>query len=166
MIMKRITVHRTHILKDNIKGYMTIDGTNFSCYTLEAKSIKGHNPSNPIFSYALPLGVYKIKLKPYKFYPVCPFFECKPYINIGISDMEDSRIRPGCVQIGTKFIGERTLIGFEEVMNALEKIIKTDFKEWLLDSEIEFIEEEDCQSVEDGYEEEEENFDSYNFVNL
>lgn len=165
--MKKVVLHRTHILKDYVKGYLTIEGSRFSCYTLEAKSIEGHRPFNPSLVYSLPVGTYPCKLGDYSMYPLVPFIVAKGYKHISFVKQENPHVRPGCIAVGTKFIGERFLDGFDEVYQALRDIITQEFDEWEVFM-LEIVNDPSIVNVENGtYEEtppEEEN--DYNFVNL
>lgn len=165
--MVRVILKRTHVLENHIKGYMTIEGTNFSCYTLEAKDITGHHPHNPIFTYALPKGKYRLVIGPYKIYPLTPFIKHRPYINISFTDSDDGRVRPGCVAIGSCFLSGRTLVGSNKVFDALEDVIKANFSEWKSGAELVIEDDGDIQHAGDESAEDDGDVEeSINFANL
>lgn len=166
--MRTITLHRTHILSDGIKGYITVEGTSFSCYSLEAQSVEGHNPLKPQYAYALPLGTFQVKFKANDIYAIVPFIQHKPYKRICFIRQDGARIRPGCIAIGTRFLTERFLDGADKVFGAIRSIVVEnwdDFKDGCL---LQIVEDEGIVRSEDGTYEEDpiEDDDSYNFVNL
>lgn len=160
MILKR-----THILDNCIKGFLTIEGSKFSCYTLEAACPYGKHPINRIFKYALDCGEYKVTLKPYKYHALFPYFEAKPYKNLSLIEQDNKVPRSGCIAVGSKFATEHFLVGFEDVAKALESIIYSNWSEWKDGATLTIEDDPDMQTVCDGYEEEEDN-DNFNFADL
>lgn len=165
--MKKITLHRTHVLSNAIKGYITVEGSSFSCYTLEAQSVEGHNPINPQYAYALPLGTYPLKILSFGVYPIVPFIRAPRYKRISFVPQEAMKVRPGCIAIGTKFIGERLLDGADDAFDALRRALTSDWQNWKHGGLMEIVEDPEIVKTEDGtYEEEESDDDDMNFVNL
>lgn len=165
--MKKITLHRTHVLSNAIKGYITVEGSSFSCYTLEAQSVEGHNPINPQYAYALPLGTYAVRFQANDIYPIVPFMLARKYKRISFVRQDGMKVRPGCIAIGTKFIGERLLDGADDAFEALHRALTSDWQNWKRGGLLEIVEDPEIVKTEDGtYEEEESDDDDMNFVNL
>lgn len=164
--MKKIVLHRTLVMDEHIQGYITIEGTNFSCYSLEAQCVEGHNPINPQFAYALPCGTYKIKIDSNSFYPIVPFIIAPKYRRISFIQQEDRRIRPGCIAIGNKFRTPRFLDGAGTVFDALRTIIIKDWQEWKKDAYIEIVNDDIIEYVNNDGEELEEEDEDFNFLNI
>lgn len=143
--MKILRVTRKVILDKYIHGVLTVDGTKFSCRTIEAEDPAGQYPVNPIFAYALPLGEYKVRLSTYEYYPLVPTILHKPYINIGLRECPVTGPRPGDIGIGTEFYNDTYLKGFEPVYFALENIIKSDIVDWRRDARLIIEQAEDCE---------------------
>lgn len=163
--MKKIIITRTHILNDVMKGYVTIEGTNFSCYSLEAQCVDGHRPINPQFAYALPCGEYKIRMGYYGVYPIVPKIIAPKYHSIGFIEQDSSiKVRPGCVAVGTKFLTDRILDGAEKAFLGMGEIMKKDWKAWQKDAVLIIRNAENIIIKSD--EEEEEPQEDYNFLNI
>lgn len=128
--MKILRLQRKEILNDCIHGILTVDGTRFSCYTLEAKCVEGEFPKNPTFAFALPTGEFKVRITNWEWYPLVPMIIHRPYINIGLKECPAKGPRAGDVCVGTDYINDRYLRGYPTVMEALENIIKQDFYDW------------------------------------
>lgn len=128
--MKVLRLQRKVIMQKYIHGVLTVDGTKFSCHTLEAQDPEDQFPTNPIFAFALPVGTYKVKIKDYSYFPLVPTIIHKPYINIGLRECPVIGPRPGDVCVGTEFFNDGYLKGFSLVMQALENIIKADIDDW------------------------------------
>lgn len=164
----KLILHRTHILENHVKGYLTIEGTKFSCFTLEAKSIEGHSPLKPSLSYSLWKGVYPIRLGTFSMYPLVPKVLVKGYKDIGFIKQDSPHIRPGCIAIGTNFVTEHFLEGFDDVYNALRTIITGQYEIWKNDVTLEIINDSSLVDVNEGTYSEEPllSDDDFNFVNL
>lgn len=143
--MKRYMLLTRIGLYPNItKGVLTIPGTDFSCYTLEAQNQDNAFVSNPIFKYALKQGIYRLVFRAYSYFPLVPHIKCRPYMKIGMFEQDSMRLRPGCVYVGTHFRSSNFIAGYDDVMEAIETIVKCDYKEWCRDAYIKIANSTDC----------------------
>lgn len=146
---------------------MTIEGTDFSCYTLEAKDVEGRSPKKPSLTYALPRGVYDIKAIGTAFSPSTLKIRAKGYREPLVTKQESVRVIPGNIYIGTKFLTEHLLDGYEEAEEALRRLIArhwSDFK--CRDAKLVIVNDDEMVDVREGEYEEDNEQDIINFVGL
>lgn len=139
----KFVLTRKFVGEDFIKGVLHLEGTPFTCHTLEAACPEGHNPINPVFRYALPCGEYPIKIVPHNGLAYCPMIYCKPYKNICFDYAEDGHVKPGCVGVGNTFYGTKLLHGYFRVMDGLASCIRAVGITKMLDATLEIRNAED-----------------------
>lgn len=107
-----------------MKGELAIEGTTFRCLTLEAKDPRGHQQAaNVALTYAIPAGKYPVIYRVYSYFPLTPYIICKPYKKISLV-MYQKFFKPGCIAVGKEYAWGKLLMGFDEVMEGLQEIVR------------------------------------------
>lgn len=166
MEVLKFILTRQRVGKDFIKGVLTIPDTSFSCLTLEAKDITGHAPVNPTFGYALSCGVYPIKLRANNGFPFCPSIVAPPYKNLSFVTGTEGEVRAGCIGVGAKFFGTKVLMGYTEVMEGFNRLVRTAGLEKFNGTTITIVESSNMHYDEDDPSENELEDETYNFADL
>lgn len=169
--MAKFVLTRTHFYPDWTHGTLTIEGLQFSCYTQEKCSPRmAGKVMRPSLCLAVPADVYRLGFAnrlgfaSSYVYPFTPTFSCRGYKPLFFQPCSGGLLRPGCINVGTKFVTEHTLLGFDDVMGALQQLVysrKLKLKEthWL-----HIVEGEDATVVDED--EEEDLLPDYNFADL
>lgn len=163
--MAKFVLTRTHFYPDWTNGTLTIEGLQFSCYTQEKCSPRmAGNVVKPSLCLAVPAGVYRMVFISSNVYPFTPTFVCHGYRPLFFQPCSGGVLRPGCINVGTKFVTEHTLLGFDDVMGALQQLVylrKIKLKEV---HSLNIVEDEDATVVNED--EDEDLLPDYNFADL
>lgn len=163
--MAKFILKRTHFYPDWTHGTLTIEGLQFSCYTQEKCSPKMVSEvMRPSLCLAVPVDVYRLGFAGGSIHPFTPTFACRGYKQLYFQPVMGGVLRPGCINVGTKFVTEHTLLGFDDVMKALQQLIYSRKLKLSESHYLHIVEDEDSTVVDED--EEEDLLPDYNFADL
>lgn len=103
-------------------GVLSLEGTNFKCYTLELRTPTESLPAGIMAnSIAIPCGTYNLKTAPFKGYPIFPKFpKIVGFFKIGFTNaIGYGEVYPGGIAIGTQFTDDYNITGWDRASHIL-----------------------------------------------